>query len=65
MKDGMEGQKAAHGTYVPEHLKLALISFTNNNSMALLMELKLKAADTLKDSLLLKLFYNNSIPNII
>lgn len=51
---------------VLEHLELALISlFMNDNSVAILMELKLKATDALKDNLLLKLFYNNSIPNRI
>jgi len=38
---------------------------TNDNSVAISMALKSKATDALKDSLLLKLFYNTSIPNTI
>lgn len=51
---------------VLEHPELALISlFMNDNSVAILLELKLKATDALKDILLLNLFYNNSIPKRI
>lgn len=34
----------------------------NDNSVAILIEFKLKATDAFKDTSLLKLFYNNSIP---